>query len=439
MCRRALIIAAFALIASGAYASGKSLVDMQIDTALQSNKIVFIDGRPAPREVQQQVDSIRRRISEFYYDQFRHFSDPAAPYFLFMSKDAQLAMGIGGAVRMRGYYDWGGAITAPGFAPMLIPMHPSPTAMRQFGTTPAGTCLFFRVLGRNKAVGDYQLYIEANFNGYQARGFHLKKAYAIVNDFTIGYASSTFSDPAAEPPTVDAQGANNKVSPTSVLVRYMPVVRDKWYFAVSAETPQDALAVDNDKTEKVVNWMPDFAAFAQYEWARGQHVRLAGIVRTLSYRDMLTSTNHNVPGWGLLLSSVAHPWQAVTTYAFVNCGQGYGSFGGDLNIGNYDLIGDPTSPGRMYAPMSWGWCFGVQYNFRPNLFVSASASSTYYKPKHDVPADEYKNGFFGAVNVFWNPTPRITLAAEFDLGRRQNYSGEHRYARRIGALCQFAF
>lgn len=134
-----------------------------------------------------------------------------------MSKDAQLAMGIGGCVRMRAFYDWGGAIPASGFAPKLIPMTPSPTNMRHFGTTPAGTALFFRVLGRNKTLGDYRLYIQCNFNGYQSRDFHLEKAYATINNFTIGYASSTFSDPAALPPTVDAQGPNNKISPTSVL------------------------------------------------------------------------------------------------------------------------------------------------------------------------------------------------------------------------------
>ena len=112
------------------HAVDKAATDIQIDSTLKSNKIVFIDGRPAPQDTQHYVDSVRRVISAFYYDQFRHFQDPGAPYFLFMSKDATLAMGIGGAVRMRGYYDWGGAIPASGFAPYLIPMQPSPTDMR---------------------------------------------------------------------------------------------------------------------------------------------------------------------------------------------------------------------------------------------------------------------------------------------------------------------
>ncbi len=420
-------------------ATGRALADIQIDSTLTSNRIVFIDGKPATEQTQEYVDSIRRVISEFYYDQFRHFQDPGAPYFLFMSKDAGLAMGIGGCVRMRAYYDWGGAIPASGFAPYLIPIHPSPTDMRHVGTSPAGTSLFFRVIGRNKALGDYQLYIEANFNGYETRDFRLKKAYATINNFTVGYAASTYSDPAATPPTVDAQGPNNKIGTTAVLVRYMPVIKDRWVLAVSGESPESSIDVDNINTAKVSNWMPDWATFVQYQWGKGEHVRLSGIARTLSYRDLIAGRNHNIVGWGVQLSSVAHPLPSLTTYVTASYGHGSAGLGGDLLIGSYDLTGDTKRPGRMYAPASFGWCVGLQYNFRPNLFVSTSMSQNRYLPDCEVSPDEYKYGLFGAANIFWNLTPRIQVAAEFDFGKRQNFSGEHRWARRMSAMCQFSF
>lgn len=434
-----LAVAFAAWAAVGVAARDTSLVEAQTDSLIRSHKIVYIDGKPADAGTQAYVDSIRQRISMFYYDQFRHFSDPAAPYFLFMSKDAQLAMGIGGCVRMRGYYDWGGAIPASGFAPYLIPMRKDPTNMRHLGTTPSGTALFFRVLGRNKALGDYQLYIECNFNGYGGRDFHLKKAYAIINKVTIGYANSTFSDPAALPPTVDAQGPNNKISPTSVLVRYMPTFGERWVAAVSAESPQPSIATDSQSTAKVSTWMPDFAAFGQYQWGRGEHVRLAGILRTLSYRDLVEQKNYNKLGWGLLLSSVVHPAPMLTTYANVCYGHGYQSLGGDLLVGSYDMVGDPDQKGKLYAPASVGWCVGLQYNIRPNLFVSVQASQTRYLPAKEVSPDEYKYGLFGAVNVFWNLTPRMQLGAEFDLGQRRNFSGESAWARRVGLMAQFSF
>lgn len=435
----ALLLAVGSIIYATSIHAQKPLADQQIDSLAGSHKIVYIDGRPADADTQAYVDSIRQKISTFYYDQFRHFSDPAAPYFLFMSKDAQLAMGIGGCVRMRAYYDWGGAIPARGFAPYLIPMEPDPADMRHLGTSPSGTALFFRVLGRNKSLGEYQLYIEANFNGYQYLGFQLKKAYAIINDFTIGYASSTFSDPAALPPTVDAQGPNNKISPAAVLVRYMHTFKDRWTAAVSVEAPENSIGADNEYTEKVSPWVPDFAAFMQYQWAAGQHVRLAGIMRTLSYRNLINARNHNTVGWGVLLSSVARPTNAITTYANVCYGHGYQSLGGDLLMGSYDLVGDPELPGKLYAPASFGWCLGVQYNFLPNLFMSVAASQTRYLPSKAVSPDEYKYGMFGVGNIFWNLTPRMQMGAEIDLGVRRNFSGAHRWAHRFGIMAQFSF
>lgn len=432
-----IFIAISAVLLSPTAFGRQSLAEDHTDSLVASHKVITIDGQPSRSEAY--ADSVKSLIENFYYDQFRHFQDPAAPYFLFMSKDASLAMGIGGCVRMRGYYDWGGAMPGSGFAPYLIPAEPDPAKMRHFDTTPAGTCLFFRVIGRNKRLGNYQLYIEANFNGYQSRDFHLKKAYAIINDFTIGYANSTFSDPAATPPTVDAAGPNNKISPTAVLVRWMPYVGKRWVFAVSAETPSPQIDVDNSTTVKADNWMPDWAAFAQYQWTRNSHLRLSGIVRTLSYRDLVAGRNYNTVGWGLQLSSVAHPLRPLTTYVNLSYGHGYASLGGDLLVGNYDLVADASRPGRLYAPASYGWCVGVQYNFTESLFASVTASQTRYCPKYQLSSDEYRRGNFFAVNTFWNMTPRMQLGAEFDLGCRKNFNGATRWARRIGLMAQFSF
>lgn len=422
-----------AIALSGALCTfGQSMVDAQRDSVINSHKVIAFGSGTAGS------DSVRHLIEEFYYDQFRSFSDPEAPYFLFMSRDATLAMGIGGCVRMRGYYDWHGAQPTPAFSPYLIPMHPDPTAIRHFATTPSGTSLFFRVLGRNKNLGHYQLYIQADFSGYNSRDFKLKKAYAVLNDWTIGYAPSTFSDPAAQPPMIDSNGASNKITPTDVLVRYSPRLSTHWLMAVSLETPSTSVNVSGVRAKAIQNWVPDGAAFLQYDWGRSSHVRLGGIVRSLSYRDLASERNHHKAGWGIMLSSVAHPHPQLTTYLTANYGRGYASLGGDLSAGSYDLIGD--GEGTLYAPQSAGWCVGLQWNFTPALFASVSASSTrlWVKNQASMP-DEYKRGMLATANCFWNLTTRIQVGAEFCYGRRVDFSGAHRSAYRVGALAQFSF
>lgn len=422
------------LTTSVAATMAQSMTDIAMDSTVRDHKIIYFG------KGEEQPDSSVRMIYRFYEDQFRHFQDPLAPYFLFLSRDNNLAMGVGGVVRMRAYYDWGGALPSPAFAPYLIPMHKDPADMRHLGTTPAGTALFFRLIGRNKKLGQYQLYIEANFNGYQARDFHLKKAYGQINDFTIGYTNSTFSDPTALPPAVDAAGPNAKMSATTVLVRWLHEFRGKrWSVAASVEDPSNSIDVTEGVTKRVSQYVPDFAAFGQYSWGSAGHLRLAGVLRFHPYRDLLQERNHTVAGWGLQLSGRWQPDERFTLYGMFNGGKGYASMGGDWLMGKYDLVGLPGTPGRMYAPGTIGGYAAVQFNLNPSMFFSATYGATRYMPKDDGFTDEYKTGMYIAVNYFWYLTPRISCAAEFNLGRRGNMDGSHAWARRAGLLAQFSF
>lgn len=431
----ALMLAAF----TTAFAAS-SHVDSLISRKSESTKIIYIDGRPDLNDTRRaERDSMIRIISSFYYDQFRHFQDPDAPYFLFMSKEAGLSMGIGGSVRMRAYYDWDGAMPSSSFAPYTIPIPLNPLSKRHFATTPSGTGLFFRVIGNHRKIGYYQLYIETDFTGYNSRGLKLKKAYAMVRNFTVGYATSTFSDPAAQAPIIDGAGNNNKFSHTSVLVRYMPCFKGKWFVGVSLETPTTSVDQTSSAAKPMSEWLPDAAALVQYQWAPGQHIRLSGIVRSLSYRDMTAAKNHNLAGWGALLSSVAHPEKQLTTYANVSAGRGIAGLGSDLSYGHYDLLTDPKDSSVLYTPLSFGWSAGVQYNFCPEFFVSLSASQTYLYARSGSPADEYKRGTFACANAFWNILPRLSVGAEIDYGRRANISREARNAWRVNAMCSFTF
>ena len=420
----------------GITASGQNSRQEFTDSLVKDQNIIMFGSKQSVS-----ADSIRSIVESFYYDQFRHFQDPAAPYFMFMSRDANLAMGIGGMVRMRGYYDWGGSVNNPAFTPANIPTSDNPLTSRLLGTTPSGTCLFFRVIGRNPKVGTYQLYIEANFQGYGGRDFHLKKAYAIINDWTIGYAPSTFSDEAAMPPVIDAGGPAMKMSNTNVLVRYMHQFHSGFVVAGSVETPSMTVQNDADGATAARNlFLPNVAAFVQYQWSKNEHVRLAAIGRSLPYRDMLTATNRNLLGWGLQLSSVFSPIRPLTIYATVNGGRSYSNFGGNNLLGNYDLISDPERQGCLETVPGFGYVLGVQYNFNPKLFICTSFSQgRNLTSTVKAEGSDYKYGFASQTNLVWNLTQRIQAGAEFSIGKRQNFDGTHGWSRRIGLMAGFSF
>lgn len=428
-----IIISAFLLLSMTAI-EAKTSSEIFIDSLKESHRVLLIGDGETPNK-----DSIRSVIDMFYVDQFRHFQDPQAPYFMFISKDSRFAMGIGGAVRMRGWYDWGGVIPYNGFIPYAISVPKDNVNRRKITTTPAGTALYFKVLGRNERLGNYQLYVETNFDGYNQVGLKLKKAYATVNDWTVGYASSTFGDPAAFPQLIDAQGPQAEVQTTAVLVRWMHAVHRNVTVAASIETPQSQVGYNNITTGHLNDWSPNFAAFVQLNWGNNEHIRLSGITRVLPYQNLVTASNEYSTGWGLQLSMVMRPTNNITIYGTANTGHGYGSLTGDLIMGNYDLINNPYVEGEMYAPQSWAWYAALQYNFRPNLFSTIAVGQERFAPSRVVDPSTYKYGLYSAVNLFWNITPRVQVAAELNLGKRQNFDGNGNYARRACLMTQFSF
>ena len=81
-------------------------------------------------------------------------------------------------------------------------------------------------------------------------------------------------------------------------------------------------------------------------------------------------------------------------------------------MGNYDLINNPNVAGEMYAPRSFAWYGAVQYNFRPNIYATATFGQERFLPKHTISGDTYKYGLYSAFNLFWDITPRLEVAAE---------------------------
>ncbi len=386
------------------------------------------------------VDSAKNLLDMFYYDQYRHYQDPRAPYFMFMSRGGNLSMGVGGLVRLRGFYDWNGSIPANGFVPYLIPIPKDPTSMRRLSANAAGTGLFFTVLGRNTKIGNFMAYFQADFSGYNYRDFKLKKAYLTAGDWTAGLATSTFEDTGAEPQTIDGSGANGVTSHTAVLVRYMHTFKNKWTVAGSLEFPESSTAADGVNTKACSDFLPDIAAFGQFQWNGGlSHLRLSGLMRTLTYRDLIKDRNRNIIGWAVQLSTEVQVIPNLTVYGIASIGQGHESYTTDLSTGSFDLIPDEKEKGRLYAPTAVGYVVGAKYYFKPNLFTNLCLSEQRYYPRHNPGDGQYKYGLYGALNLFWDITPRFEVGAEYLAGKRMNFNETNGSANRLTCMMMLSF
>lgn len=427
-------VAAAMLAPASALADTNTPVEIQKQKLLDNHRVIALNGDTPDSS------AVRERIAQFYNDQFRHAQDPRAPYFMLMSRNGNMAMGIGGMVKVIGAYDWDGSIDGLGFAPYSIPIPRNPEGNTAFQASPAKSALFFTVFGNDKRFGDYKIYIEAKFSKGNNYSFGLGKAYATVGDWTLGYANTTFCDPGAQPSTIDTDGPNSEVDYSTVLLRYMHTFRRGVTLAVSVESP-DSQVPASPQCSSTKDFMPDIAAFAQYSWASGQHIRLSGIARGLRYRDLVTATNHKQIGWGLHLSTAFRPVAPLTIFAAGITGRGIGSIVNDLQDGENDLLPYSDRPGRMYAPQSYGWYAAAQYNFTPSLFSTVIFSQQRILPKSgsDYGGDQYKYGLYATANIFWDITPRCQVGAEYNMGRRCNIDGTARNGYRISLLAQLSF
>ena len=399
----------------------------------KDTKYVYVNGDASGRAP---VDSAESLVAQFYADQYRQFYDPHAPYFMFLTKDANLALGIGGRLILRGWGDWNGSQDSYEFFPYDIAVPANPTERKGIGASPSQSAIFLTLLGRNKTLGNYMVYVKG---GVKNKNFVLKNAYVRINDWTAGYASSTFSDDDALAPTVDAQGPNGQISKSAMLVRYFHTFKSGWSVAGGVEFPSSDQTQIEGETEKCRDFVPDLVGLAQYQWDGGDsHIRASGIFRMMSYRDLLTARNHNVVGWGAQLSG---RWQMVSPLALYYqgiVGRGIGSYCGDLSEGSYDLVPDGDRRGTLKAPLSLGITAGLQYDFSKKVFACLALGECRYFDKR-AQGDDYKYGLYGAVNVFWNITSRVQGGAEYIIGKRKDFDGASACADRVDVMLSFSF
>lgn len=105
-------------------------------------------------------------INIFYEDQFRHAQDPRAPYFLLMSRDSKIAMGVGGKAQGNLAYDFDGSIDGTNFLPYKIAVPRDAANPTSFQASVAETAVFFTVFGRSK-LGNYIVNVEGKFSERQ--------------------------------------------------------------------------------------------------------------------------------------------------------------------------------------------------------------------------------------------------------------------------------
>lgn len=384
----------------------------------------------------QMAELFKRSMSEY-------FNDPQAPRFLLYDQKHEIAFGVGGYVRLRPAYDFNGSPTnSYGFVTNSIPAPSNPASRSNFNMDASKSTVFFKLLGNNRKLGQFEAYVSGAFTGTNF-GFELNDAYVSVKGFLVGRTWSTFNDMAAMPPTIDSQGPSGAAFMRTTQIRYArPFGKKKnWQAALAVEMPQSTETYGTQVGEINQN-IPDIPVYLQYSWGKenASHVRLSGVMRNQRYRDLLKEENKTVTSFGGQFSTSVSVNKLLTLYGQVNYGKGITQYINDLAGEGLSLMPDPEKAGKMYAPETLGWLAHAQFNVTESVFLSAGYSQARFYPGdgYDGP-DQYRQGQYVVANAFWNLNSMFQLGAEYLWGSRENLDGTRGYANCAQLLLQFNF
>ena len=396
----------------------------------EPNSVVFVSRDKAGDEL----------ISIFNDPERKRFHDPGAPRFLLTDRKGRFALGIGGYVKAVGEYDFGGISDDVDFYPSLIPNKGQTKVRNQFQVDATTSTIFLKLVGRTKNLGDLVVYTAGNFRG-DGKTFELQNAYASFLGFTIGYDYGLFMDLSALPPTIDFAGPNGQIFYRATQFRYERKFGKGWKAGIGVEMPT-VDGITNTHMNISKQRMPNFPAYLQYGWNSSSLIRVAGIVRSMTYDNLVDNKLDSEVGWGAFVSSTFNLSKKLQFFGQASYGKGIGQFLNDLSNLNVDIVPDPVKEGAMQVLPMMGWYAGLQYNICPKIFVSSTYSQSRLYSDNDypeTPSGQYRYGQYLVANVFWNVTSDLQVGAEYLRGWRTDFNDETRHANRMNVSVQYSF
>lgn len=441
-----IFITAIALMLGSLYASSQNSIVNEKDS--DTSDIVGSQAQINDKErISLSLINTRKSqeniVEDFILTESEYINDPKTPHLLLSDSDGKIGFGIGGFVRMRASYHFLGMPTDRlGFSPYSIPFPSDPSKRNGLDMDPSNSALFFKLVGRSSALGLYQVYVSGDFTG-KDYSFVLKDAYFSARGFTVGHTWSTFSDMASIPPTIDYLGPNGAAKLRTSQVRYVYTTPDNLSLGIAAELPEVSASYTNLITSESSQVIPDIPIYMQYTWGKRKetsHVRVAGIMRNMNYRNMLCNKTETATGIGVQFSSNIRITPIVELYGQITYGSGIADYINDLSGNGLSLVKNPNKPGKMQPLEALGWLGQVRINVADPVFVTFGYSEAKVFPKSGVMlGDAYRYGEYLVGNIFYNVTNDFQLGMEYLWGSRKNMNGEKKDANCIQTQLVYHF
>lgn len=362
-------------------------------------------------------------------------NDPAAPRFIFFDEDQHFLFGVGGYVQLTGAYDFNGLNNHNSFITSKI----APKGHQKgcsYGMAVNQSRLFFKLLGDTE-IGRIVTYLEMDFQGAHNTA-RLCQAFIQFRGFTLGQTWSTFCDMATVPTTIDGEGPGSALEVRQPMLRYTHKWGNHWQTALALEYAATSYTT-NKYIEEIQQKVLDIPLTIQYIFLNKSHIQLGGILRNISYHDLLHKKDRIRNGWGVMASSKIN---LNTKNCFMlqgEYGKGIAHYIQDIAGQGFDLIPNPNQNGKLKAPSMWGFFFAYQHFWDKVLHSTVTYSYTRLGEQADLSGDTYKYTQYTAANLLWDFTEFGTTGIEYVFGHRNNFNHTYGNANRINLMVQYRF
>lgn len=402
-------------------------------------------------------------------DRSKNVNELPVPHFAIHTANNKFVMTIGAKINPIIGADMGSDLykqdgAGINFIPSQIPVPSTPGNKSDFYINALNADVDLQITGFGGTKDQITGYVKFSTSGND-HDLHLNKAYLTWRGLTAGLKSSLFQDDAAIPPTIDPQGPNGLACATVNEFSYISPSMKGVRLAIGVSMPDYYTSRGVYLGKDYKSWRghdiegkevcdpgyysfqgPDIPMFVEY--ARGMNrVRLSAMIRPMRYRDLLCNKGRTTVGWGLSLSGNVKPVDAVTLYLQATYGKGIGAYIQDLAGMPVSFVPKDTHPGEMTPTPMMGWSAGITYDINPKWQVNVMASQARIwdveayardEAEPDTGINNYKYGYYGAANVFYNISSYFQVGLEYLYGYRKTWNHASGHDNRVQLQVQFS-
>jgi hypothetical protein len=416
--------------------------------------------RPEDIELREQLESLQEQLAAIPEDPVEAMGEESFPGSLRIPGTGT-AMKIGGFVKGTFVKSFDPLATTDRFIVGSIPVGASEAGVEEETSLTANQSRLNLEMRETTGVGDLRAFVEADFAS-SGDTFRLRHAYGQYKNLLTGKTWSTFYDPLAGPEEIDFEGINGRTILRQTQIRWFPRIGRDWNLQVALEDPNSQVSEidftgspdENDPTynpgfgsETISNGvsdLPDFIASIRRTWFKRWHLKTAFVAHQVraQYSQEPGLPVRDEIGWGLSTSGAFKAgWlddRDNIKFQFI-FGDGIGRYVNDpSSVGGQDGVFKPDGSDIRTLPIIAG--FAAYQHWWTDSLRSNFIFSGVRVDNHDFqPDDAYKRTIRASTNLFWSPTSRVDLGAEFIWGERTNNDGQSGDASQIQVATKYRF